>query len=63
MKSTRKELNMAMKIIHLEDALKQANENAKKNGQLGVLPQSGRPSFRDANNFYARVRKEIENHS
>jgi len=55
-----KEYQLAMMVIHLQDALDTANANAKKIGHLGVLPQYGQPSFREASKFHARVRKLIK---
>lgn len=55
-----REYLLAEKIIHLEDALKTANENARKYGRLGVGVQSDGPSFRNANTFHARVRKILK---
>ena len=59
MEYTAKEFALAMRVVRLEDALKTANENASKQGMMGVLPDSGGPSFRRARKFYARVRKTI----
>lgn len=53
------EYRLAERIVHLEDALKIANENARKHGMLGVGAGSG-VSFRRANSFHARVRKILK---
>lgn len=55
-----KEYALAMKIVNLEDALNIANKNARKDGKLGVLPNCGGPSFREANKFHARVRQILK---
>jgi len=60
MEYTAKEFALAMRIVHLQEALDQANKNAKEDGKLGVLPDSGVPSFRRARRFYACVRKVIK---
>ncbi len=55
-----REYHLAEMIIHLQDALKTANENAHKHGMLGVLPQTTSPTFRNAAKFHARVRKLLK---
>lgn len=57
---TSREYGLAMQIVHLQDALDQANKNAKERGMLGVLPQHGSPSFRNAKKFHKRVREILK---
>jgi len=46
-------------IVHLQDALAQANQNLKNAGILGVLPDTS-VSFRKAQRFHKRVRTVLQ---
>ena len=59
MEYTEKEFALAKRVVELEDCLKTANDNARKNGMLGVLASRYNPSFKKARAYYARVRKVI----
>jgi len=50
---------LAEKIVHLQDALDTANSVLKKNGKLGVLPDSS-VSFRKGQKFHKRVREILQ---
>jgi hypothetical protein len=56
-----REYQLAERIIHLEDALHIANENARKEGKLGVGAQTSGVSFHKAATFHARVRRILKN--
>lgn len=62
MEYTEKEFALARRVLELEDCLKIANDNAKKNGILGVLASTYNPSFRKARTYYARVRKLLKHY-
>lgn len=51
---------LAEKILRLQQALDQANKNAKKQGMLGVLPQNGPPSFNEAKSYHSKVRNIVK---
>jgi len=53
---------LAIKIVHLQEALDTANKNAKKDGKLGVLPNTGGPSFRESNGFRKKMKVVLEEH-
>lgn len=57
-----REYRLAEKILRLEEALEQANTNAKKNGLLGVLPQNTSPTFGGSMAYHARVRKILRDY-
>lgn len=59
-KTDPKSYTLAMKIIHLEDALKMANKLLNANGKLGVLPDHS-VSFREGRKFHRRVREVLKN--
>lgn len=46
------------KVVHLEDALKQANKILNEHGLLGVLPNHS-ISFTESNRFHKRVRQVL----
>lgn len=60
MKRDSKEYRLAERVIHLENALKTANQILNENGLLGVLPDFS-VSFHEAPKFHSKVRKELKN--
>ena len=53
------EYRLAEKIVHLEDALKTANQELNKLGKFGVLPNRS-VDFKDGSEFHKRVRDIIK---
>lgn len=51
---------LAEQVLRLQEALAQANKNAKEEGMLGVLPQEGGPSLRESKTYHRKVRSIIE---
>jgi len=52
---------LAMKIVHLENALNTANSVLNKHGMLGVLPNHS-VSFRKGRTFHKKVREVLKKH-
>lgn len=53
---------LAKRVVRLQEALYIANQNANKNGKLGVIAEDENTHVNqyEANTFYAKVRKQLK---
>lgn len=53
------EYRLAEQVLRLQEALDQANKNAKKNGMLGVGVQNNGPSFQESKSYHKKIKNII----